>query len=92
MDLAASVTVDLLTSQPYKIPTGIIGPVIINGKAMGAIVLERSSASLMRLFILPGIIDVDCFSEIYIIAYTLALPTKIDKGQQIAQLVPLSFM
>ncbi|NWZ88710.1 POK9 protein, partial [Poecile atricapillus] len=89
LDLAASVTVDLLTSQPYKIPTGIIGPVMINGKAMGAIVLGHSSASLMGLFILPGVIDVDYSGEIYIMAYTLAPPTRIDKGQRIAQLVPL---
>ncbi|NXH53149.1 POK9 protein, partial [Rhabdornis inornatus] len=89
LDPAASVKTDLLTTQPHKIPTGIQGPIIINGMAMGALVIGRSSATMMGLFVLPGVIDADYTGEICIMAHTPVPPTRIEKGQRIAQLVPL---
>lgn len=65
------------------------GPIIINGKAVGALLLGRSSATIMGLFVLPGVIDADFSGEIMIMAHTPFPPIKIPKGQRIAQLVPL---
>ena len=89
MDLAAAVDVTLLTNNPQTISTNVRGPIIINGRAMGALLLGRSSASQCGLFVLPGVIDADYEGEIYIMAYTLNPPVKIAQGQRIAQLVPL---
>lgn len=89
MDLAAAIDVTLYTDRPAKIPTGIKGPIIINGQSFGALLLGRSSASIMGLFVLPGVIDADFIGEIQIMVYTPYPPLKIEKGQRIAQLVPL---
>ncbi|NXG40785.1 POK9 protein, partial [Psilopogon haemacephalus] len=89
LDLAAAVDVTFMTSQPYKIPTNVKGPVVIGGKIFGALLLGRSSASMLGLFVLPGIIDADYTGEIMIMAYTPFPPIMIIKGQKIAQLVPL---
>lgn len=60
LDVAAAAAVTLMTTQPEKVPTGIIGPIIIDGLPMGALLLGRSSATMMGLFVLPGVIDADC--------------------------------
>ena len=62
---------------------------MINGTAVGALLLGRSSASMLGLFVLPGVIDADFQGEIQIMVYTPCPPIKIEKGQRIAQLVPL---
>ncbi|NWZ90991.1 POK9 protein, partial [Nesospiza acunhae] len=54
LDLGASVTVTLLTTQPQKVPTGVKGPIVIKGQSVGALLLGRSSASMLGLFVLPG--------------------------------------
>ncbi|NXA67090.1 POK9 protein, partial [Mohoua ochrocephala] len=89
LDLAAAVDVTLLTTRPTKIPTGVKGPLVIDGQSMGALLIGRSSASLLGLFVLPGVIDADYTGEIMIMAYTLFPPVSISKGQRLAQLVPL---
>ena len=89
LDLAAAVTTTLMTTKPERVSTGIRGPVMINGTAVGALLLGRSSASMLGLFVLPGVIDVDFQGEIQIMVYTPFPPIKIEKGQRIAQLVPL---
>ncbi|NXF67776.1 POK9 protein, partial [Ciccaba nigrolineata] len=71
------------------ISTGVRGPIIIQGKKVGALLLGRSSASICGLFVLPGVIDADYTGEVKIMAYTLNPPVKIIRGQRIAQLVPL---
>ncbi|NWR24752.1 POK9 protein, partial [Emberiza fucata] len=83
LDLAAAVDVTLMTPHPQKVPTGI------KGQAMGALFLGRPSASMLGLFIIPGVIDVDYTGEIMIMVYTPFPPIQINKGQRIAQLVPL---
>ncbi|NWV72504.1 POK9 protein, partial [Malurus elegans] len=92
MDLAAAVETVLLTTQPHKISTKVKGPILIQGQAVGALVLGRSSASMMGLFVLPGVIDADYTGEIMIMAYTPFPSVKIQKGQRIAQVVPLEQM
>ncbi|NWV69518.1 POK9 protein, partial [Malurus elegans] len=89
LDLAASIDSTLLTSQPQKIPTAIRGPITINGQPVGALLLGRSSASMLGLFVLPGVIDADYTGEILVMVYTPFPPVKIWKGQRIAQAVPL---
>ncbi|NWR38026.1 POK9 protein, partial [Tachuris rubrigastra] len=89
LDLAAAVETTLATTRPQRINTKIKGPICINGKPYGALLLGRSSASIMGLFVLPGIIDPDYQGEIQIMAYTLFPPLVIPQGQRIAQLIPL---
>ncbi|NWU23468.1 POK9 protein, partial [Dyaphorophyia castanea] len=89
MDLAAAVDTTLMTTRPHKIPTGVTGPLVLNDRCVGALLLGRSSSSLMGLFVLPGVIDADYNGEIMIMAHTPFPPIKVTKGQRIAQLVPL---
>ncbi|NXF42314.1 POK9 protein, partial [Nyctibius bracteatus] len=89
LDLAAAVETTLATTRPQKISTGIKGPICINGEPYGALLLGRSSTSIMGLFVLPGIVDPDYQGEIQIMAYTLFPPLVIPQGQRIAQLIPL---
>ncbi|NWT13428.1 POK9 protein, partial [Vireo altiloquus] len=89
VDLAAAVETIIMTTSPHKIATGKKGPITIHGKAVGALLLGRSSASMLGLFVLPGVIDADYMGEIMIMVYTLYPPVRIQKGQRIAQLVPL---
>ncbi|RLW00890.1 hypothetical protein DV515_00008547 [Chloebia gouldiae] len=89
LDLATAVTVVLMTTHPEKVGTGTKGPIVINGQAMGALLIGRSLPSMLGLFVLPGIIDADYEGEIKIMVYTPFPPMKIEKGQYIAQLIPL---
>ncbi|KFV02764.1 hypothetical protein N340_03779, partial [Tauraco erythrolophus] len=89
LDLAAAIDVTLMMPHPQKVPTGIKGPIVINQQAMGALLLRRSSASMLGLFVLPSIIDADYTGEVMIMVYTPFPPIQITKGQQIAQLIPL---
>ncbi|NXE44376.1 POK9 protein, partial [Ptilorrhoa leucosticta] len=89
LDLAAAVTVTLMSSKPEKVPTGIKGPITINGRPVGALLLGRSSISLLGLFVLPGVIDADYSSEIQVMVHTPFPPARIKQGQRIAQLVLL---
>ncbi|NXF91073.1 POK9 protein, partial [Eubucco bourcierii] len=88
-DLAASVETTLATTRPVKIPTAVFGPIRIEGQACGALLLGRSSITIMGLFVLPGVIDEDYTGEIQIMAYTLFPPLVVQPGQKIAQLIPL---
>ncbi|NWZ07894.1 POK9 protein, partial [Agelaius phoeniceus] len=92
LDMAASVAVTLMTTQPEKVPTGIKGPIIIDGLPMGALLLGQSSATMMGLFVLPGVIDTDYTGEICVTVHAPFPPIRIEKGQRIAQLVPLEQM
>ncbi|NXD04076.1 POK9 protein, partial [Certhia familiaris] len=92
LDVAASVDVTIMTSQPQKIPMGLIGPILINGQPVGGLLIGRSSASMLGLFVLPGVIDLDYEGEIMIMIYTPYPPVKITKGQRLAQLLPLPQM
>ncbi|NXO96300.1 POK9 protein, partial [Certhia brachydactyla] len=92
LDVAPSVDVTIMTSQPQKIPTGLIGPILINGQPAGCLLIGRSSASMLGLFVLPGVIDLDYEREIMIMIYTPYPPVKITKGQRLAQLLPLPQM
>ncbi|TRZ05604.1 hypothetical protein HGM15179_021504, partial [Zosterops borbonicus] len=89
LDLAAAIDVTILTTAPLAIPTGVHGPLIIQGQRLGGLIIGRSSASLMGLFVLPGILDVDYNREIKIILQVSQPPMKIEAGQRLAQLVPL---
>ncbi|NWW29167.1 POK9 protein, partial [Falcunculus frontatus] len=89
LDLAAAVDMDITNTEPVKIPTNVIGPIKINGQAVGALLLGRSSTTMKGLFIQPGLIDADFEGRIQIMAYAHLPPLRIIKGQRLAQLVPL---
>ncbi|RLV98437.1 hypothetical protein DV515_00010855 [Chloebia gouldiae] len=65
---------------------------MVQGHPVGALLLGRSSASMLGLFVLPGVIDADFKGEIMIMVHTPFPPLCIMKGQKIAQLVPLEQM
>ncbi|KFO56914.1 hypothetical protein N302_08966, partial [Corvus brachyrhynchos] len=87
LDLAISTNCTLIDHRPQRVPTGIKGPVVINGKAVGALLIGRSSATMEGLQILTGLIDADYTGEIQIMVQTLFPPMFIEKGTR--QLVPL---
>ncbi|KFP86542.1 hypothetical protein N311_11419, partial [Apaloderma vittatum] len=89
LDLEAAIDVIFLTTHPQKIPTGVKGPIVVGGQTVGALLIGRSSASMMGLFVLTGVIDADYTGEIIIMAYTPFPPVRVSKGQRLAQLVPL---
>ncbi|RMB96419.1 hypothetical protein DUI87_27094 [Hirundo rustica rustica] len=76
MDVAAAVDVTIMTTNPLKIPTGLIGPIIINGQPVGGFLLGRSSTTMLGLFVLPDVIDADYCGEIMIMAYTQYPPRR----------------
>ncbi|NWR26063.1 POK9 protein, partial [Emberiza fucata] len=92
LDLEAAIDVTLMTPHPQKVPSGVKGPIVINSKAISALLFGRSSASMLGLFVLSGVIDADYTGEIMIMVYTPFPPIQIKKGQRIAQLVPLEQM
>ncbi|KFV53075.1 hypothetical protein N341_08831, partial [Tyto alba] len=87
LDLATSTTVTLLDSSVHLLPTGIFGP---PGLQKSALLIGRSSTTLMGLFVLPGVIDSDSSSEIKIMAWTLFPPCTVPKGTCSAQLILFS--
>ncbi|NXI05636.1 POK9 protein, partial [Pachycephala philippinensis] len=89
LDLAASIDVDILTTQLHKVPTGIHGPILIDNRPTGGLIIGRSSATIMGLFVEPGVIDADTEGELIVLVHTLYPPVTIPKGQRIAQFVPL---
>lgn len=56
---------------------------------MGGLILGRSSASMLGLFIIPGVIDADYQGKIYVMAYMPWPPITVQQGQRFAQIVPL---
>ncbi|NWH67987.1 POK9 protein, partial [Geococcyx californianus] len=89
LDLATAVDVTLMTSRPTKIPTGTFGLIQIKRQNCGTLLLGRSSTTILGLFVLPGVIDADYTAEIQIMVHMPFPPLRIEKGQRIAQLVPL---
>lgn len=66
-----------------------VGPLVINNKPQGALLIGRSSSGVKGLFIFPGIIDADFTGTISIVVQTLFPPLHIPARSKIAQLVPL---
>lgn len=81
-----------MDSKPVRIPTGVKGPICINGQTVGALLIGRSSATMLGLQVLVGLIDKDCQGEIQIMVQTLFPPLFVPKGTKLAQLVPLSHL
>ncbi|NWU96676.1 POK9 protein, partial [Upupa epops] len=89
MDLATAIDITLLDNRPHKVPTGVVGPLLINGQPYGALLLGRSSSSLKGLFLLPRVIEKDYTGEISIILQTSFPSVHVPKGSRMAQVVPL---
>ncbi|KFV76741.1 hypothetical protein N307_03930, partial [Dryobates pubescens] len=89
LDVAAAVDVKLLDRSPQKIPTGIYGPIKINGRPVGCLLIGRSSASMSGVMVMTGLIDADYKGQIQIMVYTLFPPLIISANRKIAQLIPL---
>ncbi|NWU38602.1 POK9 protein, partial [Hylia prasina] len=87
LDLATSIIVMLLDSSVHLLPTGIFGP---PGPQTSALLVGRSSTTLLGLFVLPGVIDSDSVREIKIMAWTPFPPCTVPQGTCIAQLILFS--
>lgn len=79
----------LTGKEPQKVPTGVFGPIKINGKACGCLLIGRSSASMAGICVIPGLIDADYTGEIQIMVQTLFPPLVIPSQSKIARLIPL---
>ncbi|NXM21583.1 POK9 protein, partial [Ploceus nigricollis] len=87
LDLATSITVTLLDSSVHLLPTGIFGP---RGPQKSALLVGKSSTTLLGLFVLPGVIDSDSVGEIEIMAWTPFPPCTVPQCTRIAQLILFS--
>ncbi|NWR24643.1 POK9 protein, partial [Emberiza fucata] len=87
LDLATSITITLLDSSVHLLATGIFGP---RGPQKSALLVGRSSTTLLGLFVLPGVIDSDSVGEIKIMAWIPFPPCTVPQGTHIAQLIPFS--
>ncbi|NWW69394.1 POK9 protein, partial [Ifrita kowaldi] len=90
LDLATTVNVTLIDRSVVKVATGVCGPPAANGQEVGALLIERSSAALKGLTIVPRLIDADYTGEIMVMLKTDFPPIFIPKRSKIAQLVPLA--
>ncbi|NWU69205.1 POK9 protein, partial [Pterocles burchelli] len=90
LDLATTVDVTLIDTKPVRVPTGVKGPLVVNGQPCCALLLGCSSATMKGLTIAPGLVDVDFTGHINIMVYTLYPPMFLPAGSRIEQLVPLS--
>jgi len=61
----------------------------VNDQAVGALLIGRSSATMLGLTVLVGLIDKDYHGEIQIMVQTLFPPLFVPKGSKIAQLIPI---
>ncbi|KGL97099.1 hypothetical protein N301_14331, partial [Charadrius vociferus] len=84
LDLAASKPAYLDTLKPIAVPNGVFGPL----REGNALLVGRSSTTLLGLFVLPGVIDADYTGEIKIMLWTPQPPCFIPAGTRLAQLVP----
>ncbi|NWW97312.1 POK9 protein, partial [Rhynochetos jubatus] len=83
LDLATSQPI-LLDTAPKAVPTGVHGP---TGDGNHALLLGRSSATMMGLFNLPGVIDTDFTGESKIMMWTPQPPCFVPQGARVAQLI-----
>ncbi|NWH90202.1 POK9 protein, partial [Aegithalos caudatus] len=87
LDLATSITLTLLDSSVHLLPTGIFGP---PGPQTSALLVGRSSTTILGLFVLPGVIDSDSVGEIKIMAWIPFPPCTVPQGTCIVQLISFS--
>ena len=80
LDLATTINCTLIDNRPQRVPTRIKGSLIINGKAVGALLIGPSSATMKGLQVLTGLIDAYYTGEIQIMVQTLFPPSFIEKG------------
>ncbi|XP_027566073.1 deoxyuridine 5'-triphosphate nucleotidohydrolase-like [Pipra filicauda] len=85
LDLASDQPVNITSTSIMLIPTGVWGPL---GPGIHALLVGRSSATMMGLFVLPGVIDSDCQGKIQIMTWTLMPPCYMPEGQRLVQLIP----
>ncbi|NXX17014.1 POK9 protein, partial [Podargus strigoides] len=88
VDVETAVDVTLSTSEVMLIPT-TNGPLEDYDSIVGGLLIGRSSAAILGLIVLPGVIDVDFTGNIKIMVYTLFPPIHIPKGSKIAQIITL---
>ncbi|NXA56438.1 POK9 protein, partial [Nothocercus julius] len=89
LDLVSTVNVTLTDNRPVVVATTFRGPLIIKGKACGALLLGRSSSTIKGLVVLPGLIDADYTCVVQIIVQTISPLIFVPEGSRIAQLVPI---
>ncbi|KFV41469.1 hypothetical protein N328_01809, partial [Gavia stellata] len=89
LDLATAVECTLVDKRPVTIPSTTTGPIFIDNKAHGALLLGRSSSGLQGLYVLPGVIDADYKGTVSIAVQTLFPPLYIPAKSKIAQLGPV---
>lgn len=78
-------TVTIIDENVHLIDSTASGPL---GYGLSALLIGRSSATKMGIFVLPGLIDADYIGIIKIMVKIFSPPVTITKGSKIAQLIP----
>ncbi|NXC07662.1 POK9 protein, partial [Orthonyx spaldingii] len=89
LDLATTIDCTLMDCNPQRLPTGVKGPLEMDGQRVGALLLGHLSASMAGLIVIVGLIDADYEGKIQIMVQAWSPPLYIPAGSRIAQLVPL---
>ncbi|KAK4805325.1 hypothetical protein QYF61_018188 [Mycteria americana] len=84
LDVATVTDFTLWGPHVQKIPLNVKGPL---GQGYSALLLGRSSTTLMGLFVLPGVIDADFTGQIQAMVWTPSPPMFIPRKTRIAQLI-----
>ncbi|KFO96525.1 hypothetical protein N300_08335, partial [Calypte anna] len=92
IDVSCAIDITLTTTQVYRLPIGIHGPIHQENSTVGALLMGCSSTGVAGLIVLPGVIDANSTGEIMITCFTLTPPLIIKAGTRIAQLVLLPKM
>ncbi|NXR16264.1 POK9 protein, partial [Semnornis frantzii] len=87
LDLATAIDYTVVDTKPVAVDSTTQGPVSINGKVVGGLLVGRSSSALKGLTIIPGVIDADYTGVIKIMLQTQFPPIHIPAGSLIAQFV-----
>jgi dUTP pyrophosphatase len=89
-DLYAAEDITLSPRGSALVPTGIAIQVLdSSGKAMGALLRDKSSMAQKRLMVTAGVIDAGYRGEIKVVMENLSdEPQNIRAGQKIANLIP----
>uniref|UniRef100_A0A8C5X1Z5 dUTPase-like domain-containing protein n=1 Tax=Malurus cyaneus samueli TaxID=2593467 RepID=A0A8C5X1Z5_9PASS len=85
IDLAVAESTIIKDSNVHILKSTVSGPL---GHGLSALLIGRSSASKMGIFVLPGCIDADYTGNIGIMVKCFLPPVTIPFGSRIAQLIP----
>ncbi|NWX02938.1 POK9 protein, partial [Caloenas nicobarica] len=89
VDVETPIDIALSDTKVQKVPTNAKGLLIHQTSLTGGLLVERSSAGIKGIIVIPGVIDADYTGVIYTMVYTLNPLIFIPAGSKVAQIVTL---